>query len=220
VAANDAAERKPYWRAAIGRGRYARQRSGWRSRELTTPSLRLKSPDRSDASGLFVLLLGLVVVVSYDRRGNGRARGSLTICEQWMADVSRCPQSIHQSMRKRRLMNGSRRPTIAPNVEWRRNAASASYVRVIPALSVRNNSSSSHRGATDKRSGRMAQATVYQTGHASSILATRSRFPPGMKSPRTVHPGLAGDGHVCEVAVRRRLRRLQGRFSSIVVIVV
>jgi len=33
-------------------------------------------------------------------------------------------------------------PTFAPNVERRRNAASASYVRVIPPLSVRNNSSS------------------------------------------------------------------------------
>ena len=44
------------------------------------------------------------------------------------------------------------------------------------------------------------------------LLRSRGRndFPPGMKTPRTAHPGFAGAGHVCEAAVRRRMRRLQG----------
>ena len=32
----------------------------------------------------------------------------------------------------------------------------------------------------------------------------RNEFPPGMKTPRTAHPGFAGVGHACEAVVRRR----------------
>jgi hypothetical protein len=48
--------------------------------------------------------------------------------------------------------------------------------------------------------------------HGGRLRSSRGRnqFPPGMKTPRTAHLGFAGAGHVCEAAVRRRLRRLQG----------
>ena len=117
--------------------------------------------------------------------------------QQWMAGVSRCPRSIHEPMQARRLLYGSHLR--------RRNPASGLRIRVGTFDSSRRCQGKS-RG-----SGRVAQAAVFQTVHASSILATRPSFPPGMKPPRTVHPGLAGDGHVCEAAVRRRSRRLQGR---------
>ena len=81
--------------------------------------------------------------------------------------------------------------------------------RILNPSGLRSNRSGSTTFSAMAEQARQRTVNAFDAGPNPARGAS---FPPGMKVPRTAHPGLAGDGHVCEAAVRRRLAAAAGKF--------